>query len=127
METAGELTMKTQHKHFDTLLAASRFYAPVPGPDRKRTIRPYLYRVMYCSDNPEEIGCAMSVEVFGGRNSYQLALEREWDGSLRWHCTCADAVYRGEDGRHVCKHVKGLLGLDRPRQQMTCQAAPSAN
>jgi hypothetical protein len=119
--------MKAMTKRFDTLLAASLFFAPVPGPDRKRTLRPYFYRVTYCNDNPQGVGCAMSWEVFGGRVSYQVALEREWDGSLRWHCTCADAVYRGESRDHHCKHIKGILGLGRPRQQMTCQPVPSAN
>jgi hypothetical protein len=119
--------MMLRNRRFNTFLTASTFFAPIPGPDRKRTLRPYLYRVTYCSDDPSEVGCAMAWEVFGGRSSYQVALEREWDGSLRWHCTCADAVYRGEDNDHLCKHIKGLLGLGRPRQQMTCQATASLN
>ena len=63
----------------------------------------------------------MTWEVFGGRASYQVALEREWDGGLRWHCTCADAVYRDR----VCKHIRGLIALGRPKQQLTltCSAA----
>jgi len=53
-------------------------------------------------------------EVLGGRLDYQIALERAESGDLRWHCTCADAVYRGEyDSRHVCKHVRGLKELGR--------------
>jgi hypothetical protein len=60
-----------------------------------------------------EVGCALLWEVFGGREVYQVALERLPGGSLRWHCTCADAAYRGEDGRHQCKHVKGLLEQGR--------------
>jgi hypothetical protein len=119
--------MRATPKHFGTFLAASLFFAPIPGPDRKRTLRPYFYQVTYCSDDPSVVGCAMTWQVLGGRSSYQVALEREWNGRLRWHCTCADAVYRGEDGVHLCKHIKGLLGLGRPSQQMICQTAPSAN
>jgi hypothetical protein len=55
-------------------------------------------------------------EVFGGRLTYQVALEREVGGGLRWHCTCADAVYRGEEvADHRCKHVRGLVALGRAR------------
>ena len=100
---------------FDTYLSASTFFTPVPGPDRKRTIRPYQFRVTYRNDDPREVGCAMTWEVAGGRLSYQIALERAEDGDLRWHCTCADAIFRAEnEGRH-CKHVKALLSLGRPR------------
>ena len=100
---------------FNTYLSASTFYTPMPGPDRKRTIRPYLFHVSYCNPDPLEVGCAMTWEVVGGRLSYQIALERAEDGELRWHCTCADAIYRAEnEGRH-CKHVKALLALGRPR------------
>ena len=98
---------------FDSYLAASTFFTPVPGPDRKRTVRPYHFRVTYCSPDPWEVGCAVAWEVTGGRLSYQVALEREEGGELRWHCTCADAVYRGEDAPHICKHVRGLQALGR--------------
>ena len=106
-------------QRFDTYLAASTFHAPIPGPDRKRTISPYLYRVTYCNDDGEEPGCALAWEVTGGRISYQIALERVEDGHLRWYCTCADAVYRGR----ICKHVRGLIGLGRPSEPMVCAAA----
>jgi hypothetical protein len=40
---------------------------------------------------------------------YQVALERTPDGHTEWHCTCADAVYHGENKHaHRCKHVQGL-------------------
>jgi hypothetical protein len=52
-------------------------------------------------------------EVYGGREIYQITLERQPSGGLCWHCTCADAVYRGEDEPHTCKHVRGLLTLGR--------------
>ena len=100
---------------FNTYLTASAFWTPLPGPSRKRAVAPYLYRVTYCSPEPLDAGCAVTWEVRGGRMPYQVVLEREDNGSLRWHCTCADAVYRGEvEGRH-CKHVKGLLATGRPR------------
>jgi hypothetical protein len=98
---------------FGSFLGASTLYVPVPGPDRKRSVKPYRYRVTYCSADPDEAGCAVAWEVVGGRVSYQVALERQTNGDLRWHCTCADAIYRGDDGVHQCKHVKGLLGLGR--------------
>jgi hypothetical protein len=100
---------------FNTYLSASTFFTPVPGPDRKRTIRPYQFQVTFRNSDPLEVGCAMTWEVYGGRLSYQIALERTEDGDLRWHCTCADAIFRAEnEGRH-CKHVKALLSLGRPR------------
>jgi len=81
----------------------------LPGPDRKRTYSPYHFRVTYRNPDAAEPGCLMTWEVTGGRDPYQLALEKTAAG-YRWHCTCADAVYRGEDDpQHVCKHVRGLL------------------
>jgi hypothetical protein len=69
----------------------------------------YQYRVTYRNPTPGESGCVMTWEVSGGRLPYQIALERTADGLL-WHCSCADAVYRGEDDpAHVCKHVRGLI------------------
>jgi hypothetical protein len=56
----------------------------------------------------------MSWEVTGGRMPYQIALERSEDGNLRIHCTCADAVFRGEEEGRFCKHVHGLLRLGGP-------------
>jgi hypothetical protein len=96
-------------------LAPSVVYATLPGPTRKRARGVYCFRLTYRSAEPGESGCALLWEVEGGRLPYQIALEREDGGGLRYHCTCADAVYRGEeDARHVCKHVKGLLTLGRP-------------
>jgi hypothetical protein len=87
--------------------------ASLPGPTRKRTPSDYRYRLTYRNPAPDAPGCALLWEVVGGRLEYQVALEREPSGALRWHCTCADAVYRGEDAPHVCKHVRGLLELGR--------------
>ena len=104
--------------------------ASLPGPTRKRTPSDYRYRLTYRNPTPDEPGCALLWEVVGGRLEYQIALERQTSGALRWHCTCADAVYRGEDAPHVCKHVRGLLELGRaqmsPTPPASDEAAPSA-
>ncbi len=89
-------------------------FAALPGPTRKRTPSAYCYRVTHRGDEVEA-GCAMMWDVLGGREVYQVALERLPDGELRWHCTCADAAYRG-DGRHQCKHVRGLAEHGRRPQ-----------
>jgi hypothetical protein len=82
----------------------------LPGADRKRSPGLYCYRVTYRNPDGQEPGCVMTWEVSGGRGPYQIALERLAPGRMKWHCTCADAVYRGEqDPNHVCKHVTGLL------------------
>lgn len=88
-------------------------FTSLPGPTRKRLPSPYCYRLTYRSSQPHEPGCVLLWDVYGGREEYQIALERETTGKLRWHCTCADAVYRGEDGPHTCKHVRGLQALGR--------------
>ena len=38
---------------------------------------------------------------------------------MRWHCSCADAVYRGESRAHQCKHVRGLQALGRGQLEVT--------
>lgn len=82
----------------------------LPGPSRKRLPSPYFYRVAYRNPNPTEPGCSMVWSVFGGREPYQITLERTAAGEERWHCSCADAVYRGElDPNHRCKHIYGLM------------------
>lgn len=84
----------------------------LPGTDRKRSLSLYQYRVTYRNPDPTDSGCAMTWEVSGGRLPYQIAAERLDGGAIRWHCSCADAVYRGEDNpSHVCKHVHGLLEM----------------
>lgn len=99
---------------YSTLSTTSLVITPLPGPDRKRTVRPYLYRVAYRHDEPEEPGCLMLLMVDGGREEYQVALERTEEGQLQWHCTCPDAIYRGESEGKTCKHVKGILAVGRP-------------
>ena len=82
----------------------------LPGADRKRSPGLYCYRVTFRSPTGQEPGCVMTWDVSGGRGTYQIALERLVPGRMKWHCTCADAVYRGEqDPNHRCKHVTGLL------------------
>ena len=66
----------------------------LPGPDRKRTLSPYFYRVTYRNPVSGEAGCAMTWDVYGGREVYQIALENKAGGDTAWHCSCADAVYR---------------------------------
>jgi hypothetical protein len=85
----------------------------LPGPDRKRSQRPYCYRLTYQNPEPGSVGCALLWEVTGGRMPYQIALERDEGGVLRLHCTCADAVYRAEDQGRFCKHVEGLHEVSR--------------
>jgi len=81
----------------------------LPGPDRKRRPAYYQYRMKFHSEHPETPGCVALWEVAGGREAYQISVEREESGRCKWHCTCADAVYRGElDERHRCKHVQAL-------------------
>jgi hypothetical protein len=94
-------------------LPTTTYFTSLPGPTRKRTPSAYCFRLTYRNPQPAEVGCALLWDVFGGRQTYQIALEREPNGSFRWHCTCADAIYRGEDQPHVCKHVRGLQALGR--------------
>jgi hypothetical protein len=87
----------------------------LPGPSRKRVQGLYQYRLIYRHPEPEAEGCLVLWQVTGGRQVYQIALQRDERKRLRWHCTCADAVYRGEKtAKHVCKHVQGLLAFAPP-------------
>lgn len=95
------------------LRSAAVVFASLPGPSRKRAPSVYRYQLTNRNPDPDLPGCVLLWDVFGGRQAYQIALERESGGSLRWHCTCADAVYRGEDAPHTCKHVRGLQTVGR--------------
>ena len=79
----------------------------LPGPDRKRTLAEYRFRLTYRNPAADEEGCVMVWEVSGGRMPYQIAAERV-GSRVRWHCSCADAVYREDEPGHRCKHVRGL-------------------
>src|SRR5262245_14885226 len=106
--------MLPQSQPFPACSQLQHLYTLLPGPTRKRFPRWYGYRLCYRSPDAGAPGCIMSWEVTGGRQSYQVALERTSRGELQAHCTCADAVYRGElKADHVCKHVRGLLALGR--------------
>lgn len=86
----------------------------LPGPDRKRQPVPYHYRITFRAPSAVEPGCVATWEVYGGREEYQISLERTHGGELLWHCTCPDAVYRADDNNptpHYCKHVRGLIDL----------------
>ena len=84
----------------------------LPGSDRKRQPVPYHYRITFRAPDPLEPGCVATWEIYGGREEYQLSLERTREGELLWHCSCPDAVYRGEENKlHYCKHVRALTDL----------------
>ncbi len=84
----------------------------LPGPDRKRTLSPYHFRITYRNPEPADPGCVMTWDVLGGRETYQIALERTPGGEHVWHCSCPDAIYREQDRlAHRCKHVRGLMSL----------------
>jgi hypothetical protein len=85
----------------------------LPGPDRKRSARSYSYRVTYRNPDRDAAGCVLLWHVAGGRMGYQIALERDDNGNLQLHCTCADAVFRAEPENRFCKHVRGLLEFNR--------------
>ena len=87
------------------------YRAILPGPDRKRTKKKYKYRLKYRNTNSNAIGCLLLWDVYGGRTKYQIAIERAENGELHCHCTCADAIYRGDQPNHTCKHVQGFLQL----------------
>jgi hypothetical protein len=97
----------------------------LPSPGRKRSHSPYVYQLVYVNPNPEEAGCLMTWEVEGGRLVYQIAIERQANGRLRCHCTCADAVFRAEAEGRYCKHVRGFLAWGQPRQA-TDEAGPAS-
>jgi len=100
----------------------------LPGPDRKRTPSPYHFRVTYRNPHPSDVGCVVTWEVMGGRDEYQVALERTPDRDLVWHCSCPDAVYHGTyHNAHCCKHVQGLVQhfetIGNPVRRLPARAA----
>src|SRR5262245_20737072 len=118
--------MRPTYSQSKRLPATGVVFASLPGPTRRRQLSPYCYRLSYRNPHPHETGCVLLWDVYGGRQEYQIALEREATGKLRWHCTCADAVYRGEDVPHICKHVRGLQALGRPAKEKRLAAEPSS-
>jgi hypothetical protein len=89
----------------------------LPGPDRKRSARAYSDQLTDRNPDPDASGCVMTWEVEGGRVSYQIALERDAQGTLRVHCTCADAIFRAEPEGRFCKHIHGFLHIGEQLQQ----------
>lgn len=109
---------------FYSTLNRNVYSTTLPGPTRKRQPSSYLYSLTFHTEEQDEAGCVMMWDVDGGRDVYQIALERQENGELRWHCTCADAIYRGEREGHLCKHVRGLLSVGRPTEERRpCEAA----
>ncbi|MFQ3650398.1 MAG: hypothetical protein SNJ75_08705 [Gemmataceae bacterium] len=114
------------------LLPDTVVFATLPGPSRKRLQSPYCYRLTYRAEDIHTPGCVLMWDVLGGREIYQIALERLASGGLHWHCTCADAIFRGK-GRHLCKHIRGLIlqGRDQaavkapPQQERADPMVPS--
>ena len=110
---SGETSMKAKSR-----LAGEVSFAALPGPTRKRTPSPYCFRLVYRNRDESAVGCALQWDVLGGREVYQVAMERLESGRLRWHCTCPDAVYRGENAPHLCKHVRGLQAVGRGANEL---------
>jgi hypothetical protein len=102
------------YQHRTMTPTADFLFADLPGPTRKRTQCPYCFRLTYRSPDSAAEGCALLWEVYGGRLTYQIAVERDAGGGLTWHCTCADHVYRHEDAAGFqCKHVRALRARGR--------------
>jgi hypothetical protein len=103
------------------------FTLVLPGPSRKRLPSPYNFKIAYRSPDPNEAGCVAVWEVMGGREGYQIALERTEKSQLRWHCCCPDAVYRQNDkNTHYCKHVQGLFEVFETIGTPVCQMPQTA-
>lgn len=93
-----------------TMTSQGGFTLVLPGPSRKRLPSPYRFSAVYRSPEPFAPGCVAVWTVLGGREDYQIALERTEKNRLRWHCSCADSVFRqNELHSHQCKHIHGLF------------------
>src|SRR5579872_3976489 len=103
------------------------FTLVLPGPTRKRLPSAYSFNLAYRNSNQNEAGCVAVWEVLGGREGYQIALERTEKNQLRWHCCCADAVFRQNDLQtHHCKHVRGLFEVFETIGTPVCQVPVTA-
>jgi hypothetical protein len=102
--------------------ASNAVFRLLPGPDRKRSESSYSYQLVFRNPREKEAGCVMLWQVVGGRMPYQIALERDSRNNLRFHCTCADAVFRCEGENRFCKHVRGLLEFNRSADQAALPA-----
>jgi hypothetical protein len=103
------------------------FTLVLPGPTRKRMPSHYSYRLAYRNPDHDEIGCVAIWDVLGGREEYQILLERAENTELLWHCCCADSVYRQNDQHtHHCKHVRGLFEIFETIGTPICQSPVAA-
>ena len=83
----------------------------LPGITRKRLPHVYQFRRTYTRTPGDDTTCLATWDVLGGREPYQIASEQTSNGDVLWHCTCADATFRGTTKYYRCKHVRGLLEL----------------
>jgi hypothetical protein len=96
----------------------------LPGSSRDKAHCLYEYRLVYRQTDAEADGCLMLWQVVGGREPYQVALERDEWRQLVWHCTCPDTIYRRDQNpRHLCKHILGLLEFVPPVERPLARAA----
>jgi hypothetical protein len=109
--------MTTSPEYSEPSLPPFTLLARLPGPDRKRSETPYCYLLRHRDVQTAGPACVLLWEVTGGRQEYQIALERDEVGNLRLHCTCADAVYRAENEGRFCKHIRGLLSFGQAGSQ----------
>lgn len=72
----------------------------------------YGFRLTHRND---AASCIATWAVYGGDMRYQVALEQDLTGQLHWHCTCADAVYRERE----CKHVRYVRWARRIHEYAT--------
>jgi hypothetical protein len=101
------------------------FSLVLPGPTRKRTPAAYGYNLAYRNPNTSESGCLATWKVLGGREEYQISLEKTEQNQLLWHCCCADSVYRQNDQKtHYCKHVRGLFQVFETIGTPICRMPP---
>ncbi len=114
------MSKPTVRRDFPTL------FTQLPGPDRKGAACPYSYQLTYRNPRAEASGCQRIWEVRGGRMLYQIVLEQVAAGRLRFHCSCADAIFRAETEGRFCKHIRGLLHLGALGDPAVDQLEPRA-
>ena len=74
---------------------------------REAHAEPLWFRLTYRSRDPKADRLYAALGRIRRRSEYQIAVEREEGGCVRWHCTCADWVYRNEDfPDYQCKHIR---------------------
>jgi hypothetical protein len=112
--------MNFRRDSISNLSSQTVLVAMIPGPSRKRENSIYSYRMVFRNPEPETDGCLALWHVSGGRMTYQVAIERDMQGQILWHCTCADHVFRHElSADHCCKHVGALRNFMPPMPEPT--------